>query len=147
MPLRLHRQSLAHSRGNPDIKIPGVGRKALNRPSFAPVMAAHDAHAGAIVIDDLRYLRSLYVLVARVGHLERGGQVGPQLETVHAALCVTLRHFLVEDTAAGCHPLHVAGTKGALVAETVLVLHRSGKHIGDGLNAAMWVPRKASTIV
>ena len=66
---------------------------------------------------------------------------------MHAALCVTLRHFLVEDAAAGCHPLHVAGPKRALVAKTVLVLHRAGKHIGDGLNAAMWVPRKARTIV
>src|SRR5262249_60517086 len=103
--------------------------------------------AGAVVVDDLGYLRGLNVLVARLGHLERGGQVGPELETVHAAMYVALRHFLVEDAAAGRHPLHVASPKRTLVAKTVLVLHRAGKHIGDGLDAAMWVPGKASTVV
>src|SRR5262245_62080735 len=147
MPFRLDRQSLAQPRGNPDIEIPGVGCNALDRPSPAPVITAYDAHAGAVVIDDLGYLRSLNVLVARLGHLERGGQVGPELKAVHAAMHVALRHFLVEDATAGCHPLYVASPKCALVAKAVLVLHRAGKHIGDGLDAAMWVPRKASTIV
>ena len=35
----------------------------------------------------------------------------------------------------------------AVVAEAVAVLHRAGQHIGDGLDAAMRVPRKAGAIV
>ena len=34
-----------------------------------------------------------------------------------------------------------------LVAEAVAVLDRSGEHIGDGLDAAVRVPRKARTVV
>src|SRR2546427_3396269 len=45
------------------------------------------------------------------------------------ALLITLRHFLVQDAAAGGHPLHVAGGHLALVAETVAVLHRTGEHV------------------
>src|SRR5262245_7991059 len=147
MPFRLDWQGLAQPRGNPDVEIPGVGCNALDRSSPAPEIAAHDAHAGAVVIDDLGNLRGPNVLVARLGHLERGGQVGPELEAVHAAMCVAFRHFLVEDAAASCHPLHVASAKRTLVAKAVLVFHRAGKHIGDRLDAAMWVPGKSSTVV
>jgi len=69
------------------------------------------------------------------------------LEAMHATVSIALRHFLVEDAAAGGHPLQVASPKRALVAEAVLVFYRSGKYIGDGLDAAMRVPRKAGTVV
>ena len=66
---------------------------------------------------------------------------------MHAALRVALRHFLVENAAAGRHPLHVAGAEVAAVAQAVAVLDVARQHIGDGLDAAMRMPGKAGAIV
>ena len=66
---------------------------------------------------------------------------------MHAALRVTLRHFLVHDAAAGGHPLHVAGAEGAFVAEAVAVVDRAVEHVGDRLDAAMRMPGKAGEVV
>ena len=66
---------------------------------------------------------------------------------MHAALRVALRHLLVEDAAAGGHPLHVAGAERAAVAQAVAVLDRAGQHVGDGLDAAVRVPGEAGEVV
>ena len=66
---------------------------------------------------------------------------------MHAALRVALRHFLVHDAAAGGHPLHVAGTEIAAIAQAVAVLDIAGQHIGNGLDAAMRMPGKAGAII
>ena len=60
---------------------------------------------------------------------------------------VALRHFLMHDAAAGRHPLHVAGTEIAAVAQAVAVLDGSGQHVGDGLDAAVRVPGEAGEIL
>ena len=60
---------------------------------------------------------------------------------------VALRHLLMHDAAAGGHPLHVAGAEGAAVAEAVAVLDGAGQHVGDRLDAAMRMPRKAREII
>ena len=88
-----------------------------------------------------------HFLITRRGHLERRRQVRPQLESVHAARRVALGHLLMDDAAARRHPLHVAGGDGALVSHAVAVLHGSGKDVGDGLNPAMRMPRKAGKII
>ena len=62
-------------------------------------------------------------------------------------LASPLRHFLMEDAAPGGHPLHVAGFKIAAIAEAVAVLDAAGQHIGDRLDAAMRMPRKAGAII
>jgi len=66
---------------------------------------------------------------------------------MHAALRVAFRHLLVQDAAAGGHPLHVTGRHLAFVAEAVAVFHRPGQHIGDGLDATMGMPREPGEIV
>jgi hypothetical protein len=98
-------------------------------------------------VDHFRNLRRLDVLVARRRHFQRRRQIGPELEAVHAALRVALRHFLVHDAAAGGHPLHVARAEIAAIAQAVAVLDIAGKHIGNGLDAAMRVPGKAGAII
>ena len=66
---------------------------------------------------------------------------------MHAPLRVTLRHFVVHDAAAGGHPLHVAGAERAAIAQRVGVLHVAGQHVGDGLDAAMRMPREAGLVL
>ena len=66
---------------------------------------------------------------------------------MHAALPVTRGHLLVQDAAAGCHPLHVAGGHFAFVAQAVTVLDRAGQHVGDRFDSTVRMPRKAGTIV
>jgi hypothetical protein len=59
---------------------------------------------------------------------------------VHTAQRVALGHLLVQDAAAGGHPLHVAGRHFALVAQAV-AMHLAGfpwhpendRHFGDFL--------------
>jgi hypothetical protein len=53
----------------------------------------------------------------------------------------------VEDPAARGHPLHVAGSERPLVAEAVGVRDVAGENVGDGLDAAMRVPRESRAVV
>src|SRR5436190_2711510 len=62
---------------------------------------------------------------------------------MHPPLRVPLGHLLVEDAAARGHPLHVAGAERAAVAEAVAMRHFAGQHVGDGLDAAMRMPRES----
>ena len=133
--------------GHRDVEVARVGGDAVDRALFAPELAAHDAHARAVVVDHFGNLTRLDVLIARRRHLQRRRQVGPELKAVHAALRIALRHLLMHDAAARGHPLHVAGAERAAIAEAVAVLDRAGEHIGDGLDAAMRMPRKTGEIV
>ncbi len=65
---------------------------------------------------------------------------------MHPSLRIALRHFLVHDAAAGGHPLHVAGTKGALVAQGVTVLDRAGEDVGDRFDAPVRMPGEAGPV-
>src|SRR5262249_15666795 len=67
----------------------------------------------------------------------------PQLETVHPAVGIALRHLLMQDAAARRHPLHVPRAEAAAIAEAVAVLDRTGQHVRDRLDPAMRVPREA----
>ena len=147
MPLDFHRQRLPLARRHRNIEIARIGGDAFDRAAAAPKIAAHHAHAGAVVVDDLGDFGGLDVLIARRRHFQRRRQIGPELKTVHAALGVALRHFLMQNAAARRHPLHVAGFEIAAVAEAVAVLDGARQHISDGLDAAMRMPRKAGAII
>ena len=143
MAVGLDRQRLALARRHRDVEIARIGRDAFDRALLAPEIAADDAHARAVVVDDFGNVLRRDVLVARRRHLQRRRQVRPELEAVHAALRIALRHLLMQDAAAGRHPLHVARAQLALVAEAVAVLDGAGEHIGDRLDAAMRMPRES----
>ncbi len=66
---------------------------------------------------------------------------------MHAAGVVALGHFLVNDAAAGGHPLDVARGDGSAVADAVGVVDRAGEDVGDGLDAAMRVPGESGEVV
>ena len=53
----------------------------------------------------------------------------------------------MDHAAPGGHPLHAAVAEQALVARAVAVAHAAGKHVGDGLEAAMRMVRKAGDVV
>src|SRR5882762_6612224 len=66
---------------------------------------------------------------------------------MHTAGGVALGHLLMDDAAAGGHPLDVAGGDGAAIPHAVAVLDGPGEHVGDGLDAAVRMPRKARQII
>ena len=66
---------------------------------------------------------------------------------MHPALLVAVRHFLVDDAAAGGHPLHVARGDGSLVAHAVAVIHAPREDVRDRLDAAVGMPGKAGEVV
>ena len=66
---------------------------------------------------------------------------------MHSPFRISLRHFLVENSAPGGHPLHVAGPELAPVSQTVAMIDASRQHIGDRLDAAVRMPRKSGAIV
>src|SRR5271167_2844530 len=66
---------------------------------------------------------------------------------MHSSLLIALGHLLVENAATSSHPLHITGSHFSLVAETVAVLDRTGKHIGDRLDPAMRMPGKSCKII
>src|SRR2546426_11855225 len=101
----------------------------------------------SVVVGHFRDRARPDVLVAGRGHLEGRREVGPQLEAVHPALGIALRHLLVENAAPRGHPLHVAGAERAAVAQAVAVLHRPAEDVGDGLDPPMGVPRESGEVV
>src|SRR5207249_4150529 len=70
-----------------------------------------------------------------------------ELKAVHAGLGIALGHLLMNNPAPGGHPLHVAGADRAAVAHAVAMFDFAGEDIGDRLDAAMRMPRKARQIV
>ena len=86
------------------------------------------------------------VLVVRRQPLVGLRQVDPELEAVEQAALgdEPLRRGLdVQQAAAGGHPLGVAVGDGAAAAVAVLVVEDAVDHVGDGLEAAVRVPRRA----
>ena len=66
---------------------------------------------------------------------------------MHPPMRIPFRHLLVQDAAAGRHPLHVAGAEAAAIAQAVAVIHRACEHVRDGLDAAVRMPWETREIV
>ena len=90
----------------------------------------------------LRYLVIGEPAVPGVHHLVGRREVGPQLKAAHGALFVALRHLLVDDAAAGRHPLDVAAADDAVISHAVAMLDLPVEHIRDGFDPSMRVPGK-----
>ncbi len=123
----------------------GVDGDALHRTGRLRHRAANHSDPGSARFRH-GYLARLEALIPGLGHLLRGGQVRPQLESTHPAPVVTPRHLLVDDAAAGRHPLHVAAPDGARVPEGVPVVDLALEHVGDGLDAAMGMPGESRAV-
>ena len=102
---------------------------------------------GAVVVLHLWNIDRLHLLVTRRRHFEGRRKVRPQLEAMHPARRVTLRHFLMDDAAPRRHPLDVASRDSAVVTHAIAMLHGSGEHVRDGLDPPVGVPREPRQIV
>lgn len=119
----------------------------VNRPLASPQLSADDAGDRAVVITDLRYLVPGSVLVVRRRHLQRGGQVCPQLKPVHGPFRRSFRHLLMDDAAARRHPLHGPRAQNPGVAQAILVLHAPGENVRNGLNTSVGMPGESGLVV
>ena len=89
-------------------------------------------------------------LVARRRELQPGRQVDPQLHAVRRAAVTErplARDLVVQDPAAGGHPLRVALGDEAAAAVRVVVGDLPVEHVRDGLEPAVRVPRRALGLV
>src|SRR4051812_44381 len=143
----VHRDPLLSTRRYRHIKVPRIGGDAFHWTFPSPELSADYPRARPVVVGHLWNIGGEHVLITRRRHLQRRGKVRPQLKPVHAPVRIALRHLLVQDAAARGHPLHVASTEAAAVAEAVAVLDRSGEDIRDRLDAAVGMPRKAGLVV
>src|SRR5579871_431044 len=66
---------------------------------------------------------------------------------MHPARLIALGHFLVDNAATRRHPLHIPSRDGAAISHAVAVLHGSRQHVGNRLDAAMRMPRKAGEVI
>src|SRR5579872_7441457 len=66
---------------------------------------------------------------------------------MHPAGLVAFRHLLVNDPSSSGHPLHIAGSDGAVVAHAVAMFYGSRKDVRDGLDPTMRVPGKTGKII
>src|SRR6266851_485143 len=147
MPSRFHRQGLSLAGRHRDVEIDWFGGDSIHGTSLSPETSADDSHMSAIIVRDLRDIQRFNFLVARRSHLERRREICPQLKSMHPPSLVAFRHLLVDDAAACRHPLHVAGCDGAAVPHAIAVFDGSGQNVGDGLDAAVRMPRKARQII
>src|ERR1051325_63960 len=53
----------------------------------------------------------------------------------------------MENAASRCHPLNVAGSKTAAIAQAVAVLDLAGQHIGDRLDPPMRMPGESGAVI
>ena len=97
--------------------------------------------------DNLRDGRRRDVTVAGRHHLPVGRQVGPVLEAPHGTGGAHPGHLLVNDAAAGGHPLHVTGADHPPVAHAVAMFHQAFEDVGDGLDPPVGMPGKAGQVL
>ena len=109
-------------------------------------VARDDADLAAACERNRRDLRRRNIAIRRGLHLFARRQVDPELEAAHAPRGL-LRHLRMDDAVCRRHPLHVARAEVARVAEAVLVPHVAVEHVGDGLEAAVRMRRKAGDVV
>jgi hypothetical protein len=140
-------EALLIARWHRDIDVLRIGGDAVDRSRGSPDVATDDADRRAVVVHDLGDVRRDDVLVAGRCHLERGGQICPQLKTVHPTLGVAMGHLLVDDAAARSHPLDIAGGDGPLVAKAVAMIDGTRQNISDRLDSPMGVPGETGQVV
>ena len=134
------------ARRDPHIQVRGVDGDPLDRPLDRPVLPRDHRDPGARVEGHGGKLRGRKSTIGGGGHLVTGGSIDPELETGEHPLGA-LRHLLVDDPAAGVHPLHISRPDDPLIAEGVAVGDLSVQDVRDGLDPPVRVPREPCDVV
>src|SRR5207249_10246943 len=143
VPCHSHRQHLPPPRRHTHIQINRVRRDAFDRPRLAPKLPAHHAHLRPVVISNLGNLHGFHFLVTRRRHLQRRGQVRPQLKPVHAPGGVALGHLLGDDPPARRPPPDLARGNRSPPPPAGPLLRRSRKYTPNRLHSPLRLPPNA----
>jgi hypothetical protein len=133
--------------GHGNIDIFGVNDNILNRPSDSGYLTRNYFDGRVIGKPDFGNLFAQNVSIAGIHHLLARGEIGPELKSIHPAAVIAFGHFLMDDPAAGRHPLNISRAYSSFVPKTVSVFDIPVENIGDGLNPAMGMPGKALYVV
>src|SRR5262245_47084631 len=144
---RLYREGLPLARRNRYIEVNRIRRDPVHWARRPPKASADDTNLCSVVVSNHWYVGRLHLLVTGRGPLERGREIGPQLESMHPAVLVALGHLLVNDPAPGGHPLNIACADDATVPHAVAVLYRSREDVRDRLDSAVGVPRETCKVI
>src|SRR5262249_21762339 len=109
-------------------------------------VARDDAELRALVGPGLDKAVGAEIAVFRPAHLVPRGQVEPELQP-RDTFRTNLRHLFVEDSTPRAHPLDVAGTDDAAMAERVAVLDLAAPDHRDRLDPAVRVIRESGLVV
>ena len=140
--IRVDFKGFLDARRHRHVQILRIGGDPVNGAGLAPKLPGDHAHFGAVIVNHLRDIGGGDVLITWRCHLLARRQIAPQLKAVHLTAPVAAGHLLMQDPAAGSHPLHIACAQFAGVPKAVGVIHRAFKDIGDRFDAAVRVPRK-----
>jgi len=88
----------------------------------------------------------LNVAVPGLTQLVFGGQVEPELKTLHHTFFL-LGHLAVYQAASCGHPLHTTVLQQAFMATAVTMPHATRDHVGHGLKTAVRVVGKTGNVV
>ena len=105
--------------------------------------SGYDFDLYAVFQFDRRNLIRTDPAIAGRHHLLRSRQIGPQLKPVHGTIGIAFGHFLVDDAAAGGHPLNVTRGDHPCVAQAVPMFHIAFGDVGNRFYAAVRMPGKA----
>lgn len=67
-------------RGHRNVEIKLIGRNPIHRPAFAPELADDNPDLGTAVVNHFGSIAGFHILIARSGHLQAPGRIGPELE-------------------------------------------------------------------
>ena len=140
-------QGFSFARRDGDIYIYWIGSDAVHWSFPAPERSANQADVGAVIVGDFGYVVCFHFLITRIGHFQRGGKIGPELEAMHASSVIAFRHFLMDDATACGHPLDIAGRNRATVTHAVAMFDGAGQDVGNGFDAAMRMPRETGEVI
>ena len=109
----------------------------------------NDLHRPTIGERNRRDFLGVITLIARILHLALGRQVHPQLESMQTtpeSQEVFRRQLAVNHSRARRHPLHATRSDDRASPGGVFVHHRPVEEIGDGLESAVRMTRRADRL-
>jgi hypothetical protein len=113
------------------------GSPSIYRPCFTLPLSGYDLHVNFILMENFYFVLG-ELLVDGVVHLVLLSEVDPQLKTDRVFFSRS-RNLGMHDSLACRHPLNITWADFTFVAFEIFVVEASFEHIGDSLEASVWV--------